>query len=282
MTRPLRAERAERAGALELVCRPIGTIRSPFHERARAPRQPAASEARGTIELFPDSGFEHALCDLERWSHLWVVYWFHLNTSFRPKVLPPRSARRRGVFATRSPHRPNPIGLSAVKLERVNGLVLEVSGLDMLDGTPVLDLKPYVAYTDAVTDPSNGWLAGALDPAPKFAVEFSPSALAELSFLRDTWHADLEPPIREVLALGPQAHPYRRIRRERSKPATSLAPPTAEMFVLAVKEWRARFTVEGSRIVVHSLRSGYRPREIVTNTDPSLDPHRAFVDRFGL
>jgi tRNA-Thr(GGU) m(6)t(6)A37 methyltransferase TsaA len=270
--------RAARANAAlpELVCRPIGVVHSPFTERAKAPRQPAAaSDVRGSIELFPDSGFEHALSDLERWPYLWVIFWFHLNQGFRPKVLPPRSARRRGVFSTRSPHRPNPLGLSAVKLERVNGLVLEVSGLDMLDQTPVLDLKPYVAYTDALRDGGTGWLPDALDPAPRFAVDFSSTALAELTFLRDAWHLDLELPIRSVLALGPQAHPYRRIRRDRS-PANG-----TEIFVLAVKDWRARFTVDGSRILVTSIRTGYRPREIVENAAGALDPHRAFVARFG-
>ena len=271
--------RAARANAAhpELVCRPIGVVHSPFTERAKAPRQPAAaSDVRGSIELFADSGFEHALSDLERWPYLWVIFWFHMNPGFRPKVLPPRSARRRGVFSTRSPHRPNPLGLSAVKLERVNGLVLEVSGLDMLDQTPVLDLKPYVAYTDAVRDAGQGWLPDALDPAPTFAVDFSPTALAELTFLRDDWHLDLEPPIRTVLALGPQAHPYRRIRRDRSP-----SSPNGGDFVLAVKDWRARFTVDGSRIVVTSIRTGYRPREIVQNADSALDSHRAFVARFG-
>jgi tRNA (adenine37-N6)-methyltransferase len=270
--------RAARAALPELVCHPIGVVHSPFTERAKAPRQPAAAtDVRGSIELFPDSGFEHALSDLERWPYLWVIFWFHMNASFRPKVLPPRSARRRGVFSTRSPHRPNPLGLSAVKLERVNGLVLEVSGLDMLDQTPVLDLKPYVAYTDALRDGGTGWLPDALDPASKFEVDFAPAALAKLAFLRDAWHLDLEPSIRSVLVLGPQAHPYRRIRRDRS----SSAPNGADVFVLAVKDWRARFTVDGSRILVSGIRTGYRPRELVENMDRALDAHRAFVAKFG-
>ena len=277
MNRPVRegAQSAERALASELVVRPIGVVHSPFREKREAPRQPAASEARGTIELFRDSGFEHALSDLERWSHLWVLFWFHLNEGFRPKVLPPRSARRRGVFSTRSPHRPNPIGLSAVKLERVNGLVLEVSGLDMLDETPVLDLKPYVAYTDAIGDANGGWLSGALDPVAPFSVEFSDGARAELAYLLETWGIDLDDPIQKILSLGPQAHPYRRIRRERS------APNASETFVLAVKEWRARFVVDGSRISVLGIRYGYRPRELVENRDVALDAQRAFVGRFG-
>src|SRR5215510_10989946 len=117
-----------------LTLQPIGVVHSPFVERRQAPRQSAAAQdVRGTIELLPGHGFEHALADIERWSHLWVIFWFHLNEGWKPKVLPPRSQRRRGLFATRSPHRPNPLGLSVVKLERVLGLTLEVSALDILD-----------------------------------------------------------------------------------------------------------------------------------------------------
>jgi len=250
----------------ELVCRPIGFVRSPFRERAEAPRQAsAARDARGTIELLPGRDFEHALSDLELWPYLWVIFWFHLNEGWRPKVLPPRSAKRRGVFATRAPYRPNPLGLSVVKLEKVEGLVLHVSALDMLDATPVLDLKPYVPYADALTDAQGGWLETGLDPQPGFEVEIAETAARELAYLRDSWNIELESSIRRVLALGPQQHAYRRIRR------------VGDEFVLAVKDFRARFTLEGRRIVVHAITSGYRPRELATNPAPELDAHRAFV-----
>jgi tRNA-Thr(GGU) m(6)t(6)A37 methyltransferase TsaA len=250
----------------ELVCRPIGFVRSPFRERAEAPRQAsAARDARGTIELLPGRDFEHALSDLELWPYLWVIFWFHLNEGWRPKVLPPRSAKRRGVFATRAPYRPNPLGLSVVKLEKVDGLVLHVSALDMLDATPVLDLKPYVPYADALTDAQGGWLETGLDPQPGFEVEIAETAARELAYLRDSWNIELESSIRRVLALGPQQHAYRRIRR------------VGDEFVLAVKDFRARFAVDGRRIVVHAITSGYRPRELARNLAPELDAHRAFV-----
>ena len=141
---------------------PIGVVRTPFADRVSAPRQPcAAGGARGTIELLPGRDFEHALSDLEGWDRIWVVFAFHLNPpgAWRPKVLPPRSAgKRRGVFSTRSPHRPNPIGLSVVRLDGVAGLSLHVRDVDMIDGTPVLDLKPYVPYADAFPDARTGWL----------------------------------------------------------------------------------------------------------------------------
>jgi tRNA-Thr(GGU) m(6)t(6)A37 methyltransferase TsaA len=261
-------ERESEASAPSLVCEPIGVVHSPFQERARAPRQPAAAQAvHGRIELYAGRGFEHALEDVAAWQYLWVLFWFHKNEGWRPKVLPPRSARRRGLFATRSPYRPNPIGLSVVKLERVDGLNLHVSGVDMLDGTPVLDLKPYVAYTDALSEAAGGWLEAALDPSPRFEVDFAPKARAALEYLSTNWDVKLEASIREVLALGPQQHAYRRIRRE------------DDGFVLAAKDFRARFVVEGTRITVTELRSGYRPRELVTSTDPALDAHRAFVEQ---
>jgi tRNA (adenine37-N6)-methyltransferase len=251
-----------------LSCTPIGVVRSPFRERAEAPRQSSlARETRGTIELYPQRDFEHALEDIEEWSYLWVLFWFHLNEGWRPKVLPPRSAKRRGLFATRSPYRPNPIGMSVVKLERVEGLVLHVSGLDMLDGTPVLDIKPYVAYADALGDAEGGWLEQGLDPQPGFAVELLPEAAGALAYLKENWGIELEEPIQRVLALGPQAHPYRRIRRQ------------GDAMVLAVKDFRARFIVEDRRIIVQSIASGYRPRELATNQAPELDAHRALVGR---
>jgi tRNA-Thr(GGU) m(6)t(6)A37 methyltransferase TsaA len=253
-----------------LVCRPIGVIRSPFVERADAPRQTVnAQDARGTVELFPGHDFEHALSDLERFTHLWVIFWFHLNEGWRPKVLPPRSAERRGVFATRAPYRPNPIGLSVVKLERIDGLTLHVSALDMLDGTPVLDLKPYVPYADALSEAGAGWLENALDPVEPFQVEMAEEAAWAVAYLKRELGIELEPDLRKILELGPQQHPYRRIKK------------LGDDFLLAVKDWRARFVVEDRRIVVTEIVTGYRPRELVENPDPALDPHRAFVSEAG-
>jgi tRNA (adenine37-N6)-methyltransferase len=254
------------AGERRLELTPIGVVHSPFTEKMQAPRQPNTPQAAaGTVELFPGRDFEHALEDLTTFRYIWLLFWFDQSEGWRPKVLPPRSEKRRGVFATRSPYRPNPLGLSVVKLEKVDGLVLHVSALDMLDGTPVLDLKPYVAYADALTDADGGWLETGLDPQPGFEVDIAAAAVSELAYLRDSWQIELEEPIRRVLALGPQQHPYRRIRRDGSE------------MVLAVKDFRARFTVEGRRIVVHSIASGYRPRELATNPAPELEPHRAFV-----
>lgn len=126
----------------ELVLQPIGFVRSPFHAPAEAPRQPASGrhvEAR--IELVPGRGFEFALEDIATWRFLWVLFWFHRAEGWRAKVRPPRSRTRRGVFATRSPHRPNPLGLHRVNVREIAGTRLRVGPIEAIDGTPVVDVK---------------------------------------------------------------------------------------------------------------------------------------------
>ncbi len=251
---------------------PIGVVHSPFSDRMSAPRQPrAALGVEGTIELYSASGIEHALEDLTSFRYIWVLFWFHKNSGFRPKVLPPRSSERRGVFATRSPYRPNPIGLSAVELLKVEGRLLSVRNLDLLDGTPVLDLKPYVPYTDSIPEASNGWLEHATvprDPLPDYEVTFSERALAQLTFLAA--HAeDIREGLEGVLRLGPQPHPYRRIK------------PSGAGWVLAYKAWRVSFQSQERLIQVTGLHSGYRPSELFRSDDEALFVHRQFVERFG-
>lgn len=258
-------------GRLELE--PIGVVHSPFTEKMQAPRQPGvAQSADGTVELFAGRDFEHALEDLATFRYIWIIFWFDRAEGWRPKVLPPRSEKRRGVFATRSPHRPNPIGMSLVELAGIDGLRLSVKGLDLLEGTPVLDLKPYIPYADSRPDAGHGWLDEAViarDPLAAFVVEFAEGAQAELQLLRG-FGVELEGAIRQVLELGPEPHPYRRIRR------------VAGGGCLALKDFRVTFRSEAPerRIVVTSIATGYRPKQLSTEpSDPTLDAHRALADR---
>ena len=253
----------------ELVVRPIGFVRSPYGEKVEAPRQGTAGGATGTVELLP--GYEDALSDLEGFGRIWLVFWFDRAEGWKPKVQPPRSDAKRGVFATRSPHRPNPIGLTAVRLERVSGLVLHVRDLDLVDGTPVLDIKPYIPYADAFPEAGDGWLQG-FDPRPAWTVVFDAASVEQLDWVAKEAALDLRSRIESALALGPQPHAYRRIKET-----------SDGRRVLAVKAWRALFRVEDEprRIVVERVFSGYRPREIEQGKEPDHAIHRAFVERFG-
>jgi hypothetical protein len=190
------------------------------------------------------------------------------------KVLPPRSDVKRGVFATRSPHRPNPIGMTAVRLVKIEGLVLSVEGLDLLDRTPVLDIKPYIPYADAFPDAREGWLDAPADPRPAFSVRFSPLAAEQLAWAEAHGAADLRARVEQALALGPQPHPYRRIKKTDDG-----------ALVLAVKDWRVRFAEDpaGDRaLVVERLETGYRARDLATGEDPAHEVHRAFVAKYRI
>ena len=138
---------------------PIGVVRSPFRDTTQIPKGCGAKhEAEGTIEIVPQ--FEPGLLDVEGFSHLYVLWVFDRNADYQLVGTPPSDDRPHGVFATRSPFRPNPIGQTVVRLLGREGRILRVAGLDMLDGTPVLDLKPYLS---SVPDDQlrRGWLAEA-------------------------------------------------------------------------------------------------------------------------
>ena len=256
-------------GSGRLVLEPVGVLRCARRTKVEAPRQPAAADdLTGVIELLPGHNYEHALADLDGWERIWVLFWFHHNDGWRPKVLPPRSSSgRKGVFATRAPHRPNPLGLSALRLLRVDGLAVHVAGVDLLDGTPVLDLKPYVAYTDAWPESRNGWLAGANDPAPSHVVTLEPLTESQLAWIDAREAQPLRDRILATLALGPQPHPYRRIRRDGNDGT------------LAVRDWRVRFSIVDGGIVVRRVDTGYRASQL--DAADAAPIHREFVAIWG-
>lgn len=152
--------------------RPIGRIRSPYKERHGTPRQPTVTRGvkgeqaqPGIVELFPEVLGPESLVGIEGFDYIWVTAWLHLNRHWNPTVVPPRGPRvRRGIFATRAPHRPNQLGLSALRVVRVEGHNIHVCGLDLLDLTPVLDIKPYIPYADAFPEARAGWLDALDEP----------------------------------------------------------------------------------------------------------------------
>jgi len=136
---------------------PIGIVHSPFKEPDGAPIQPSrAKGAVGTVEVFPE--FVDGLCDLDGFSHIVLLCHLHRTGSYRLKVVPFLDTQLRGLFATRAPSRPNPIGLSVLELVEIDGNTLTVRGIDFIEGTPVLDIKPYVGEFDDRAGVRTGWL----------------------------------------------------------------------------------------------------------------------------
>jgi tRNA-Thr(GGU) m(6)t(6)A37 methyltransferase TsaA len=145
-----------------ITLRPIGIIATPFKEPRGTPIQPrAAKGVAGSVTLFPE--YVEGLQDLEGFSHILLIYHFHLSKNFSLKVKPFLDERWRGVFATRAPARPNPIGISLVRLESVQGDRLQVLDVDMVDDTPLLDIKPYVPQFDFAPEARIGWLENNLE-----------------------------------------------------------------------------------------------------------------------
>jgi tRNA-Thr(GGU) m(6)t(6)A37 methyltransferase TsaA len=138
-----------------MVLKPIGVIHTPYRRREDIPRQGRLSQEPCEIEVFQQ--YSAGLRDIEQCSHLFVLFWLHLSDRTKLIGVPPHDGREHGVFATRSPHRPNPIAVDIVELLDVRGNCLDVRGMDALDGSPLLDLKPYFAGIDSFPEARVGW-----------------------------------------------------------------------------------------------------------------------------
>lgn len=190
---------------------PIGIIRSCFTDKFGIPRQPRlVTAAHARLELLPGFDREEAFAGIDGFTHVWLVFVFHdcLGQGWRPTVRPPRLGGRRkvGVFASRAPYRPNPIGISAVELlglkRDARGLALHLRGVDLLDGTPVLDIKPYVPYADAIPNASGGFAPGA--PGGRWQVAFTPEAERQIASADPDGTRELRLLIAQVLEQDPR------------------------------------------------------------------------------
>jgi tRNA-Thr(GGU) m(6)t(6)A37 methyltransferase TsaA len=235
----------------ELKLRPIGYVRTASRLKFEAPRQPEAdSDEVNLIELLPGNQFEVALQDLEGFDKIWLVSWFDRNESWRPRVLPPRGpSKRRGVFATRSPHRPNPIGITCVSLFAVDGLTLKVGALDLTDGTPILDIKPYLRTVDSYPESGLGWVEEIEDAEsrpPPFHVGLEPRAVEQLNWLRDEWKIDFTDRALGILRRDPTPHRTRRILQL-----------GVNRYRIGCGPWRMYYRIDGSEVIVEEVDSGY-------------------------
>lgn len=246
-----------------LTLQPIGFITTHKQVKFQARHQPAEHEPEhNVLELLPDCDYDLALRDLAGFSRIWLVWWFHRNTGWRPQVLPPRGpAQRRGVFATRSPHRPNPLGLTPVQLIAVKGRTLILGPCDLVEGTPVFDIKPYIPAYDSFPESRAGWLDEvelALAAPPQFAVRFAPLAEEQANWLITGWQIDFRPRLLELLSRDPTPHKTRRIRPRRHTPH----------FEIGCGAWRAIFAVDDKIVTVLELEPGYPRRFLV---DPARE-----------
>jgi tRNA-Thr(GGU) m(6)t(6)A37 methyltransferase TsaA len=190
---------------------PIGYIQSCFKEKFGVARQSMMiSQAQGVLKLNPDPAYRDSLNHLTEFSHLWIIFVFHKNIEkgWKPLINPPRleAPRQVGVFASRAPHRPNPIGMSVVKIEAIDflapgGIELHLSGLDILDGTPVLDIKPYLSFADSFADATQGWASQGIK---KYWVEFSPESAKSIQASGTRYHPDLQALLQQMLELDPR------------------------------------------------------------------------------
>jgi tRNA-Thr(GGU) m(6)t(6)A37 methyltransferase TsaA len=136
--------------------KPIGVIHSPFKQIEDTPIQPVFAEGtEGTIELLPE--YAEGISDLDGFERIWLIYFFDRVRNVKLKVVPFRDTIERGIFATRAPARPNAVGLSAVRLIGIEGSNLKVADIDILDGTPLIDIKPYIPQVDSFPDSKAGW-----------------------------------------------------------------------------------------------------------------------------
>lgn len=213
-----------------ITLEPIGLVHTPYHRFYDTPRQPGADAVvdESYVELFGGHNYEQALEDLQGCQRIWLVVYFHRATTWKPKVLPPRGRVKRGVFSTRSPHRPNPIGITCCELLGVHGRRIAIRGTDLIDGTPLLDIKPYLPYADAFPDSSVRWV----DALPVNEYHVSTDGLHELP-------EDIRQVVERTLRNDPFPHPYRRIQK--------LDDATYE---LSVRQHRIVYLVQGLNVSI--------------------------------
>ncbi|MEQ8313409.1 MAG: tRNA (N6-threonylcarbamoyladenosine(37)-N6)-methyltransferase TrmO [Gammaproteobacteria bacterium] len=204
-----------------LQYRPIGFVSSPFKQKFAIPRQPnLVREAKGQVILEKEFASRDSLREIETFSHIWLLFHFHATAEqgWTPTVQPPRlgGKTRVGVFASRSPFRPNAIGMSVVELldigEKEGQLVINVAGIDLLDGTPILDIKPYLPYADSIEDAAGGFAES--PPGSEMAVQFSVEAERSLDSL-EADYSELRQFITSILRQDPR--PAWRVKEQDEK-----------------------------------------------------------------
>lgn len=237
---------------------PIGYVQSKKNRKMEASRQGAtdAGTSAEIVLILKDS--KQCLEGLEGFSHAWIIFIFHQNQNWKPKVLPPRAEKKVGVFASRSPYRPNPIGISLVKIKSIVGAKILIENHDLLNETPVLDIKPYLDYADSVKNPKMGWVE--LAEKNRHKITWSKKAISSCQFLVNHGITELPTVIEEQLSFNPTDKKRKRVNRK------------SDHYTLAYRTWRINFKLgENKRVRILNIESGYSEKELAQSEDPYQD-----------
>lgn len=256
----------------KLTINPIGFVRCDRKYKGETPRQSVDAENEGRIELAAGRDFEAALEDLAGFDRIWVIFGFHLNFDkrWRVKTAPPvtNEKKRIGVFATRSPYRPNPLGTSCVELTDVEGRNLYIKNFDMLDGTPVYDIKPYIPRCDAFADSATGWLP---EFVKEYRVEFTDKAFEQAEMVQRLTNLDLVHFAKTQLGNDPFNQKRKRIEQLEGA------------WTLSCRTWRLWFDLEDDVIRIRRVTSNYSSVELALGSPDKYgdkEAHRQFQNYF--
>jgi tRNA-Thr(GGU) m(6)t(6)A37 methyltransferase TsaA len=278
--------------ATSIAMTPIGFVESRAQYRLEQPRQGTLNQAsqNDVVRLLPHYNFEQALTDISLCPRIWLVYIFHENLSeqadstapwrgqWKPKVSPPRiqediHKKKIGIFATRSPYRPNPLGISCVKVLNVDSLCIHITESDLLHGTPILDIKPYVAYADSFPSIQPSWLPE--HPVTPFTITFHETAKEQADWLHLHGGIDIANACMVQLSEAPTD-----TKRKRVRPSTE----NDGYWIFSYRTWRVLFHLETSTqtITVEKITSGYTTNEMLSTEDTYKDKnlHKNYIKIF--
>lgn len=258
----------------EIKYQPIGYFYCQGKSPVLAPRQGVLAPGRqGRIELGKRFPIE-MLADLAGFDRIWVIFHFHQSVGYSAKVKPPHRNTSRGLFATRAPRRPNAIGMSAVRLLQIKGRTLEVSEHDLLDGTPVLDIKPYLAYADAFPKARAGWVDEERKEECRYQVLWNKEAACRRNILSGLYGLDIALLISDQLSLSPEGHKRKRIARDGS---------VQNGFVFSWRTWRFRYVIRKSgksgQLEVTDVFNAVLPED--KSEQPDADERCAFYQQIA-
>ncbi len=270
----------------EFTLKPIGYFKGSHLNKSAVPRQGYLSQQKGYIQFEKGFDAQSALKGLEKMSHLWLIFSFHQNENHpvKPLVRPPRKPEIQvGIWASRSPYRPNHLGLTLASIEKIKDSKLYLTHVDLLDGTPIFDIKPYVTESDCPQNPQLGWI----DQIEKWKYFPSPYFAEQTQWLSENGVSEIQDVLESQFGTPPLQFKRKRIApfSESQLAFPNLRKVSQEnLYVLSYRTWRilARIESDKKRSYLLRLTTGYSPAELLSDKDPFQDKkfHRLFIEKF--